>query len=106
MRTGVDKQRRVPSLRVCACVRVRPCVGLPLALWFGEGCVKIMQMRNEFEIKDGLITPVLSIWLHLGGSMVNHVLPTGKKKRKHCSQWDSTLCSIAPFLFKWHCLLV
>lgn len=39
-------------------------------------------MGNEFEIKDGLITPVLSIWLHLGGSMVNHVLPTGKKKEK------------------------
>lgn len=78
MRTGVDKQRRVPSL----CVRVRACVDLPLALWFGEGCVKIMQMRNEFEIKDGLITPVLSIWLHLGGSMVNHVLPTEKKKKK------------------------
>lgn len=72
----MDKQRRVPSLCVC----VRACVDLPLALWFGEGCVKIMQMRNEFEIKDGLITPVLSIWLHLGGSMVNHVLPTEKKE--------------------------
>lgn len=92
MRTGVDTQRRVPSLCVCVCVRA--CVDLPLALWFGEGCVKIMQMRNEFEIKDGLITPVLSIWLHLGGSMVNHVLPTEKKKKESTAASGTAHCAL------------
>lgn len=41
MRTGLDKQKKC---LVCVC-------GLAAHTFVGEGCVKIMQMRNEYEIK-------------------------------------------------------
>lgn len=41
MRTGLDKQKKC-----CVCV-----CGLAAHTFVGEGCVKIMQMRNEYEIK-------------------------------------------------------
>lgn len=66
--------------------------------WFREGCVKIMQMRTEFEIKAGLITPVLSIWLHLGGGVVNHLLPTTTKKRTAAS--GTARCALLLHSFK------
>lgn len=50
--------------------------GFAACTFMGEGCVKIMQIRNECAIKHWLIIPVVSIWLQLQHG--NHVVPLGK----------------------------
>lgn len=50
--------------------------GFAACTFFGEGCVKIMQIGKECEIKHWLITLVVSIWLQLQHG--NHVVPPRK----------------------------
>lgn len=73
MRTGVDKHK-VSS--VCVCEKDK--CGFAACTLVGEGCVKIMQITTECEIKNWLITPVVSIWLQLQHG--NHVPEPGKTR--------------------------
>lgn len=67
MRTGLDKQKKC-----CVCV-----CGLAAHTFVGEGCVKIMQMRNEYEIKRKKLANY-SCCEYLASFVLqkaNHVLP-------------------------------
>lgn len=89
---------------MCVCVCVVDKCGFATHTFVREGCVKIMQIWNECEIKNWLITPDVSIWLHLGSSLVimffHHegLVPVGQPSKNvlysNIAEWDSAICAL------------